>query len=91
MKTEVYSWRVAAEVKSELEREARRRKLSLAAVLDEAAREWLSKSNDSDEQEQARLHAAAAKCIGAFEGGDPSRSENARRLIRERLNRRRGR
>ena len=90
MKTEVYSWRVSAEVKSELEREARRRKLSVSAVLDQAAREWLSKSNDGDDQEQSRLHAAASQWIGAFTGSDPSRSENARHLIRNRLRRRHG-
>ena len=41
MKSEVYSWRVSTELKSGLEREARRRKISVSAVLDLAAREWL--------------------------------------------------
>jgi hypothetical protein len=43
MKTEVYSWRVSRELKSGLEREARRRKLSLSAVLDLAVLEGLDK------------------------------------------------
>ena len=43
MKTEVYSWRVATDIKTGLEREARRRRISLAAVLDLAAEEWLKK------------------------------------------------
>jgi len=34
MKTEVYSWRVAADLKTGLMREAHRRKTSLSAVLD---------------------------------------------------------
>jgi hypothetical protein len=38
IKTEVYSWRLSQEVKTELEREARRRKISVAALLEEAAR-----------------------------------------------------
>lgn len=90
MKTEVYSWRVSADLKTSLEREARRRKVSLSSVLDQAAREWLKNSaseTESDEVQQ-RLHLAASKYLGAFAGGDPHRSENARRTIRERLRRR---
>jgi hypothetical protein len=41
MKTEVYSWRVSTNVKAGLEREARRRKTSVSAILDMAAQEWL--------------------------------------------------
>ena len=61
MKTEVYSWRVSPEVKTGLEREARRRKISVSAVLDLAAREWLLKSGTEHEgdEEQRMLHEAA--------------------------------
>jgi len=93
MKTEVYSWRVSTDVKTALEREAHRRKISLAAILDLAARELLNKSgagNDGD-QEQTRLQQAAVTCFGAFEGGDGRRSENARQGVRRRLRRRYGR
>ena len=87
MKTEVYSWRVSRELKSGLEREARRRKLSLSAVLDLAAVEWLNKSDpESDSsEEQRRLHASVAKAFGSIEGGDPARSQNVRQSVRERL------
>jgi hypothetical protein len=63
MKTEVYSWRVSTELKMGLEREARRRKVSLSKVLDAAAEEWLtSNSADSDDdREQKRLHEAAPR------------------------------
>ena len=93
MKTEVYSWRVSTDLKSELEREARLRKKSVASVLDMAVREWLKKSAAtlSDDDEQRRLHEAAESCIGTLEGGDPYRSENAGKTIRERLARRYGR
>ena len=87
MKTEVYSWRVSTEIKTELEREARRRKISLAGVLDLAAREWLSKTaavNEGDE-EQVRLQTAAFKCFGAFAGHDADRSAKARQEVRRRL------
>jgi hypothetical protein len=90
MKTEVYSWRVSTEIKSELEREARRREVSLSAVLDMAARDWLSKSGleHGGDEEQARLRKEAFNCFGAFEGSDPRRSENVRQEVRQRLRRR---
>lgn len=89
MKTEVYSWRVSSELKSELEREARLRKTSVSAVLDLAAREWLKNSaaNIAEDEEQQRLHEVASKFLGAFAGGNPRRAEGARQAIRERLRR----
>lgn len=87
MKAEVYSWRVSPELKSELEREARRHKISVSAVLDLAAREWLKKAGagNQDEDEQRRLHQAAGTLLGAFNGGDARRSEHVRRTVRQRL------
>lgn len=93
MKTEVYSWRVSTELKTSLEREARRRKISLSAVLDMAAREWLNngRADTDDEREQKRIHEAAAKCFGAIDLGDPHASEKVRELVRQRLRERYGR
>jgi hypothetical protein len=92
MKTEVYSWRVSTDIKTGLEREARRRKLSLSAILDLAAEEWLKKSAPGDDdKEQRRLQQAAMKCFGSLAGGDPLRSENAAQAIRQRLRQRHGR
>ena len=90
MKTEVYSWRVSRELKSGLEREARRRKLSLSAVLDLAVIEWLHKSDPASgsDEEQHRLHTSAGKVFGSIAGGDPARSHNVRKAVRERLRRR---
>ena len=89
MKTEVYSWRVSADLKTSLEREARRRDVSLSAVLDVAAREWLTRSgaDTAGGEAQQRLHRAASKHLGALAGGVPGRSENARRAVRARLRR----
>ena len=90
MKTEVYSWRLSTDLKTELEHEARRRKMSLSAVLDMAAHDLLSKRNadmDGDE-EQLSLHKAAAKCFGTIAGGDAHRSENTSRTLRQRLRQR---
>ena len=93
MKTEVYSWRVSTDVKTGLEREARRRKLSLAAVLDLAAAEWLKKSasGNDDDEEQDLLRQAAVKCFGSLASGDSRRAENAANAVRQRLRRRHGR
>ncbi len=90
MKSEVYSWRLSADLKTGLEREARRRKMSLSSLLDLAAREWLSKDDPdgNGDGEQSRLQNAATKCFGAFAGSDAHRSENVRRLLRERLRQR---
>jgi hypothetical protein len=90
MKTEVYSWRVSPELKSGLEREARRRKLSLSAVLDLAASEWLNHSHadSGSDEEQRRLHDAATRTLGSFAGGDPARSRKVRQSVREGLQRR---
>ena len=93
MKTEVYSWRVSSDIKMSLEREARRRKISVSAALDVAAREWLHKSsvaNDGDE-EQRRLRKAASKWLGTLSGGSARRAGTASEGVRDRLRRRYGR
>jgi hypothetical protein len=89
MKSEVYSWRVSADLKTGLEREAHRRKTSLSAVLDMAARDWLSKGGAEIEggEEQLRLQEAASKCFGALASGNAHRSENAHQALRRRLRR----
>lgn len=93
MKTEVYSWRVSSDVKTSLELAARRRKVSLAAVLDLAVQEWLknSGSEGDDEERQRRLQKAASGCLGSLASGDTRRSENAGEMVRQRLRRHYGR
>ena len=93
MKSEVYSWRVSTDLKTGLEREARRRKISVSAVLDLAARDWLSNGSAGIEgdEEQLRLQKAASKCLGALASGNAHRSENAREAVRQRLRRNYGR
>lgn len=95
MKTEVYSWRVSPDVKSALEAEARREKISLGALLDKMARRWIKDceaERPDDDAEQARLHAAAAKFAGALRlGGGPYTNEVVRKRIQERLAKKHGR
>jgi hypothetical protein len=90
LKTEVHSWRVSFDVKTSLEREARRRKISMSAALDAAGREWLRKSGKANEggEEQLRLHKAASRWLGTFASGNAHRSETASQAVRERLRRR---
>ena len=91
MKTEVYSWRVSSRRKSELEAEARRNGTSLAALLDHIAGDWLDSKRNSrtdESTEQERIRAAAFAAIGGFASGDPDRSKNVSRLVRERLSQR---
>ena len=93
MKTEVYSWRVSSDVKTGLEHEARRRKISMSAALDAAAREWLQKSGTTSkgDEEQRRLHKAASRWLGTLASGDAQRSETATQAVRDRLRRHYGR
>ena len=90
MKTQVYSWRLSAEVKTDLKREARLRRILVSAILEAAVRDWLKKEggNGTEEETQRRLHAAAAHCLGVLASGDPGWSERARETLRERLRRR---
>jgi len=93
-KTEVYSWRVDQQIKMALEDEARSAGRSVAALLNDIARQWLETrkfQNGDDAAEQARLHAAAAKCVGTISGGDPHGSEKVSETVRKRLRERYGR
>ena len=90
MKTEVYSWRLSGELSSDLEREARLRKVSVSSVLETAVRDWLRKSNADvpDDQAQRKLHTAVASCLGVLAGLNSRRAETAREVVRKRLRRR---
>jgi len=58
MKTEVYSWRLSAELKAELEGQARHESKSLSALLQEIASDGLRarrNGSSSDDAEQAAI------------------------------------
>lgn len=90
MKTEVYSWRLSGELKSDLERTARLRKVPVSAVLETAVRDWLKNSDTEipENEKQDSLHAAAANCFGSFASGNARRAETARDVLRKRLKQR---
>jgi hypothetical protein len=90
MKNEVYSWRVSTDLKTGLEREARRRKISLSALLDLAARDCLNQGGTETrgDEEERRIRKAASQCFGTLAGGNAHRSESARQAVRQRLRQR---
>lgn len=92
-RSEVYSWRLSPEVKAALEHEARRERTSVGRLLEGIAKEWLAArgADPGGDEEQARLHALAAKTFGAIAGHDPDRSTTVRAAVRRRLAGRRGR
>jgi hypothetical protein len=86
MKTNVYSWRVSAQRKAELESEARREGTSLAGLLDRITADWLQErrnSRNGDEAEQAAIRRKVMAVAGTIRGGDPTRSQRASELVRE--------
>jgi hypothetical protein len=91
-KSEVYSWRVAADLKAALEDAAREERTSVGELLGRIARQWLREraagASDS-ETVQRRIQASAERFVGSLAGGDPRRAERARREIRDRLAKRR--
>jgi hypothetical protein len=94
MKTEVYSWRVSATRKAELESEARREGSSIANLLDEITSQWLKErrnGRNGDYAEQAAIRKRASAAIGSIRGSDPTRSSRASELVREILRKRYGR
>jgi hypothetical protein len=86
MKTEVYSWRVSAAKKADLESEARREGTSVAELLEKITADWLQErrtSRNGEEDEQAALRRRVMATVGTIRGGDPTRSQRAGELVRE--------
>jgi hypothetical protein len=87
-KSEVYSWRLAPDLKAQLEQRAREQGIGLAALLERISRDWLramAAASGEDEREQARIKAAAMQAIGSLRSGDPELAERARERLQERL------
>lgn len=91
-KTEVYSWRLAADLKAALEDAAREERTSVGELLGRMARQWLhdrAAGTRESESVQQRIRAASERFVGSLTGGNPRRAESARGEIRERLAKRR--
>jgi len=92
-KTDVYSWRLATELKDSLQEAARSSERSVAELLETITREWLADSSERRralESEQARLRQEASSFVGSIGGGDPDRSRRVRGRVRARLESRAG-
>ena len=88
MKTEVYSWRVSPQRKSDLQAAAVLRGKSLGALLEEIAAKWLEtqrRGQPDEAAEQERIRARVLATVGKIHGTDPTRSSRASELIRKRL------
>lgn len=86
MKTEVYSWRLSAQKKADLESEARREGKSLARLLERITGNWLEErrnSRNGEEAKQAAIRKRVMATVGTIRGGDPTRSQRASELVRE--------
>jgi hypothetical protein len=91
-RSEVYSWRVAPEVKAALGQEARREGQSVGSLLERITMEWLATRRLAPgDDEQTRLHVVAGKTFGMISGRNPNRSTAVRERIRRRLTARRAR
>jgi hypothetical protein len=92
MKTEVYSWRLSAHLKSQLQEAARAEQKSMSDLLEEIVKSWLHYArgqSDAEEERQRRVREAVMKCAGTIEGS-PDLAENARSEVRARIARRHG-
>lgn len=91
-KTEVYSWRVTADLKVALEDAAREERTSVGELLGRMARQWLrdrAAGTSESEAAQQRVRASSERFVGSLAGGNPRRAEGARGEIRQRLAKRR--
>lgn len=81
-KTEIDTWQISPQLKTELEEAARARQKSVTELMEEIAREWLERTREyeaDDEERQRQIRAAAMKVAGAVER-DPGFAQNAQRL-----------
>lgn len=84
-KDAVYSWRMEAERKAQLEEVSRRRKRPLAELLDEAVAQWLRRQALAVDDDEERVRIKAQRCFATISGGDPERAAHAREKIRAKL------
>ena len=94
-KTEVYSWRLPTELKTELEAVARTEKTSLSALIAKVMRGWLDErrpSTDEEKAERARINRVLGEIVrdarARDAGGAPTPSatnENVRKAFARKL------
>jgi len=90
MRTQVVSWRLTKDLKSALEEDARKRGLTVSAVLDSAVHKWLETSQAEERRQSQRAQSQAAPFVGAI-NDDTWSSTKVRQTVRDRIKRRHGR
>jgi hypothetical protein len=86
MKTEVYSWRLSATRKADLESEARREGTSVSKLLEQITADWLAQrrnGHSDDDAEQAALRKRVMATVGTIRSNDSTRSQRTSELVRE--------
>ena len=87
-KSEVYSWRIAPNLKAALEEAARQEQQPLSLLLERIVAEWLALKqleSSQTEAEQQRLQQAAVATFGALNSADPDRSSHTRQRLQAKL------
>jgi hypothetical protein len=79
MKTAVYSWRLSAERKAELEAP----EVRCLVVLPPIGSPNAATGHSDDDAEPPAIRRRAMAAIGSVAGGDPTRSERASELVGE--------
>jgi hypothetical protein len=88
MKTEVYSWRLSAHKKAALETEARRRRTSVAGLLDEITSKWFADRRNGKSDETAERKALLKRVmatVGTIRSGDPRLASKVSETVRARI------
>lgn len=88
MKTEVYSWRLSAELKADLEEQARSESKPMSALLQELASDGLrarrnGRSNDANER--AALLKRVMRTVGTIRSADPNLASKVKETVRARI------
>ena len=87
-KTEVYSWKVALELKRSLEEAAKAEKISLAQLLERIVLGWLDRRLELDvkgKEIQQALHQSASQAFGKIHGGEPNRAQEVSQRMKSKL------
>jgi hypothetical protein len=92
-KSEVYSWRLTSDLKTEIETAARDENMTVSALLESMAREWLDRRRSSDDEQRVeRRRAAMLALAGTIPlGGGPYTNKRVREIITAKLKARHGR
>ena len=90
-KTEIYNWRLDADLKKRLAAAARAEHTTIAALVDQAARQYLERRQgaEDDDIRQQRLHGLARSLTGVHASSDHYSSAKLRERVVGRAARRR--